>query len=212
VNIGARLGPTHAHPSNKAKQLAVPCLMFSYCPTLIRRILARCSPSSKSLAAPLAAAATFRPPLRPTSALAAMSGDPAPVTAVVTEAEAVVSEAALLVEVDVTPPRKRGRPRKDVAASNAAQPVTALVEVATVAVAVAAAQTPPSTGKKKAGRRPASPSELVLTDQAALQYKAGRIAELLARLYPNPPIPLDHGSTFQLLCAVLLSAQVCAFP
>ncbi|KAI3436078.1 hypothetical protein D9Q98_002136 [Chlorella vulgaris] len=136
-----------------------------------------------------------------------MNDNVAPVAAAVIEAEAVVSEAALLVEVDVTPPRKRGRPRKDAAASNAAQPVMALVEVATVAVAVAAAQTPPSTGKKKAGRRPASPSELVLTNQAALQYKAGRIAELLARLYPNPPIPLDHGSTFQLLCAVLLSAQ-----
>ncbi|EFN53388.1 hypothetical protein CHLNCDRAFT_12569, partial [Chlorella variabilis] len=37
--------------------------------------------------------------------------------------------------------------------------------------------------------------------------KAQRIAELLGRLYPNPPIPLDHASTFQLLCAVLLSAQ-----
>lgn len=50
--------------------------------------------------------------------------------------------------------------------------------------------------------------QLVLDNRPALEFKAGRIAELLGRLYPNPPIPLDHGSTFQLLCAVLLSAQV----
>lgn len=50
--------------------------------------------------------------------------------------------------------------------------------------------------------------QLVLDNQKSLEFKAGRIAELLGRLYPKPPIPLDHGSTFQLLCAVLLSAQV----
>lgn len=66
----------------------------------------------------------------------------------------------------------------------------------------------PTLLRKKSARPPAkSPSQLVLGDQAALEFKAGRIAELLGRLYPNPPIPLDHGTTFQLLCAVLLSAQ-----
>lgn len=71
----------------------------------------------------------------------------------------------------------------------------------------APAATPPP--RKKSARPPAkSPSQLVLADQAALQFKAQRIAELLGRLYPDPPIPLDHSSTFQLLCAVLLSAQV----
>lgn len=30
---------------------------------------------------------------------------------------------------------------------------------------------------------------------------------MLEELYPKPPIPLDHESAFQLLCAVLLSAQ-----
>lgn len=40
-----------------------------------------------------------------------------------------------------------------------------------------------------------------------LQGKADRIRSELQRLYPNPPIPLDHGSTFQFLCAVVLSAQ-----
>ena len=34
------------------------------------------------------------------------------------------------------------------------------------------------------------------------------LAGLLGRLYPNPPIPLDHADKFQLLCSVLLSAQV----
>lgn len=34
-----------------------------------------------------------------------------------------------------------------------------------------------------------------------------RLPLQLAALYPSPPIPLDHGSTFQFLCAVVLSAQ-----
>ena len=37
--------------------------------------------------------------------------------------------------------------------------------------------------------------------------KARRIAEILDELYPMPPIPLHHGDAFQLLVAVVLSAQ-----
>lgn len=37
--------------------------------------------------------------------------------------------------------------------------------------------------------------------------KAARIGEILDRLYPTPPIPLDHRDPFTLLVAVLLSAQ-----
>ncbi len=37
--------------------------------------------------------------------------------------------------------------------------------------------------------------------------KAERIGKLLDRLYPTTPIPLDHGDAYQLLVAVLLSAQ-----
>ena len=37
--------------------------------------------------------------------------------------------------------------------------------------------------------------------------KAKRIGEILDRLYPMPPIPLQHGDPFQLLVAVVLSAQ-----
>ena len=33
------------------------------------------------------------------------------------------------------------------------------------------------------------------------------ISESLNKLYPNPPIPLDHDSVFTLLIAVILSAQ-----
>ena len=39
------------------------------------------------------------------------------------------------------------------------------------------------------------------------QEKAKRIARILGRLYPDPPIPLKHSSSFTLLIAVLLSAQ-----
>ncbi len=37
--------------------------------------------------------------------------------------------------------------------------------------------------------------------------KAARVAAILDELYPEPPIPLDHGDPFTLLCAVMLSAQ-----
>jgi len=37
--------------------------------------------------------------------------------------------------------------------------------------------------------------------------KAERIAKILDRLYPEVPVPLEHGDAFQLLVAVLLSAQ-----
>lgn len=37
--------------------------------------------------------------------------------------------------------------------------------------------------------------------------KAARIGEILDRLYPEPPIPLDHRDPFTLLVSVMLSAQ-----
>ena len=37
--------------------------------------------------------------------------------------------------------------------------------------------------------------------------KAERIHKILDRLYPQPPVPLEHGDAFSLLVAVLLSAQ-----
>jgi len=37
--------------------------------------------------------------------------------------------------------------------------------------------------------------------------RAAIIDETLAKLYPNPPVPLDHTDTYTLLIAVLLSAQ-----
>jgi endonuclease-3 len=39
------------------------------------------------------------------------------------------------------------------------------------------------------------------------QEKADRIGEILDRLYPEPPIPLDHRDPFTLLVSVVLSAQ-----
>jgi len=37
--------------------------------------------------------------------------------------------------------------------------------------------------------------------------KADFIVKTLDKLYPNPPIPLDHKDSYTLLIAVLLSAQ-----
>ena len=39
------------------------------------------------------------------------------------------------------------------------------------------------------------------------QDKADRIGEILDRLYPEPPIPLDHQDPYTLLVSVMLSAQ-----
>lgn len=40
-----------------------------------------------------------------------------------------------------------------------------------------------------------------------IKEKTGKIVEILEDLYPETPIPLDHSSDFQLLIAVLMSAQ-----
>ena len=37
--------------------------------------------------------------------------------------------------------------------------------------------------------------------------KAIRIVAMLEELYPETPVPLDHTNTFELLVAVLMSAQ-----
>ncbi len=80
------------------------------------------------------------------------------------------------------------------------------VEIAAVAdaVAVAVAATPPKAKKRP---RAEEPSPHVKNSLSQLQTKAHAISEHLKKLYPNPPIPLDHNSAFQLLCAVVLSAQ-----
>ena len=47
----------------------------------------------------------------------------------------------------------------------------------------------------------------VRTNEATLRLKATEISSRLAKLYPDPPIPLNHESGYQLLVAVVLSAQ-----
>src|SRR4051812_27172646 len=49
----------------------------------------------------------------------------------------------------------------------------------------------------------APPAQLALDRKA----RAARILEILDRHYPTVDIPLDHGDAFQLLVAVILSAQ-----
>jgi endonuclease-3 len=39
------------------------------------------------------------------------------------------------------------------------------------------------------------------------QERADRAGEILDRIYPQPPVPLEHSNPFTLLIAVLLSAQ-----
>lgn len=56
----------------------------------------------------------------------------------------------------------------------------------------------------------AAPKEKPGTSTSALgvnRAKADKIRAQLQELYPNPPIPLVHRNVFELLCAVVLSAQ-----
>lgn len=71
---------------------------------------------------------------------------------------------------------------------------------------VQAAVSPVATKKKM--KALLDPSTAVLANLAALQRKAARIAEMLDERYPNPEVPLVASGSFQLLCAVILSAQV----
>ena len=65
---------------------------------------------------------------------------------------------------------------------------------------------PPPNKKAKAPATVPPPSPAAMSASAAA--KAARIAAQLATLYPGPqPCPLDHANTFQLLVAVMLSAQ-----
>lgn len=65
---------------------------------------------------------------------------------------------------------------------------------------------PTTAGKSPAKRTPKKQPPAVVPD-APLLEKAAKIAAQLQLLYPSPPIPLTHSSPFQLLCAVMLSAQ-----
>lgn len=61
--------------------------------------------------------------------------------------------------------------------------------------------------KKKKKIRMVEASLHVQTNLRTLRPKALAIADHLEKLYPSPEIPLHHASPFQLLCAVVLSAQ-----
>ena len=65
----------------------------------------------------------------------------------------------------------------------------------------------PKKAKKKKTPKMKEASARVKANESKLKPKALEIASRLQILYPNPPIPLNHGSPFQLLCAVVLSAQ-----
>lgn len=62
-------------------------------------------------------------------------------------------------------------------------------------------------------RQIVSPSPIVINeifiqlDKMKLYERAAFVEKELARLYPNPAIPLDHKDSYTLLIAVLLSAQ-----
>ncbi|KAL4435867.1 hypothetical protein ABPG77_000629 [Micractinium sp. CCAP 211/92] len=197
-----RLGPS---PSRRL----LPALRAGLVPSL-------CSPRRATLGATWSSTAAALPPwthgkqqkaaMLPEAAATPPSGKPAALRASRAQFEAAEAAAA----IDGTPFAVVDAAAAEVVAiadgaGNQAASAAAL-ELQQQEQLPAPAATPPP--RKKSARPPAkSPSQLVLADQAALQFKAQRIAELLGRLYPDPPIPLDHSSTFQLLCAVLLSAQ-----
>jgi hypothetical protein len=105
---------------------------------------------------------------------------------------ATAAEPAAPVTEAASTPKRRGRPPKSVA----------------VVVTPGVDDTSSSPIAKRAKKaKLVEPSMHIQTNLRQLQPKALRIAEHLGKLYPRPPIPLDHDSHFQLLCAVVLSAQ-----
>jgi hypothetical protein len=71
---------------------------------------------------------------------------------------------------------------------------------------IAMADTTPVKRVRSADANGARAAPAVAMDTQQL-VKTQRIALQLQGLYPNPPIPLDHSSHFQLLVAVIMSAQ-----
>ena len=61
------------------------------------------------------------------------------------------------------------------------------------------------TTRRTAARPPTAPPKPAAPSER--QRRADRIAAILDEHFPAPPVPLDHGDPFQLLVAVILSAQ-----
>ena len=75
------------------------------------------------------------------------------------------------------------------------------------AMRAAPASPPRQAAKPRSVSASASRPRTSLPLDAALLAKASRIEQQLRELFPNPVVPLDHRSGFELLCAVVLSAQ-----
>jgi endonuclease-3 len=97
------------------------------------------------------------------------------------------------------------------AAASAAEPAPAATpppDAGAGASAPASAAGGSAPRKPRAYKKATDASLHVTTNLRVLQPKALAIAAALEKLYPPPlAIPLDHASPFQLLCAVVLSAQ-----
>jgi len=80
---------------------------------------------------------------------------------------------------------------------------------AVIAEVVAVMPTSPRAARsvRAAASIPAATPPPAGRDSAVQKAKAAKLAKQLNSLYPSPPIPLNHESTFQLLVAVILSAQ-----
>lgn len=77
----------------------------------------------------------------------------------------------------------------------------------TISSQVVTLSTSPEKGSKRL-KKALEPSAAVLKNLVTLQNRASKVLAVLERHYPAPEVPLDSESTFQLLCAVVLSAQV----
>lgn len=89
------------------------------------------------------------------------------------------------------PPAKRRRARR-------------IAQEALVTAPAASAAPPAAATKQVAKKRPVREARPV---SDAVKGKAERIRQQLEGMYKDVPIPLDHSSHFQLLIAVMLSAQ-----
>lgn len=71
-----------------------------------------------------------------------------------------------------------------------------------------ATKTPKQPGRKLQSPKTSKTAVPVITISARLREKADQLQKQLHKLYPRPEIPLTFTSNFQLLIAVMLSAQV----
>ena len=128
----------------------------------------------------------------------------------------VVSVTAEVQQESQTAPRKQVKQSKSAlktapASIKRARPVVSppeSLDAATGNASAAEGSAKPANAKKPKVRRALLTTLWTEDELVHLKVKAERLYSQLNQLYKNPPCPLNYQTSFQLLVAVILSAQV----